>query len=110
LLSPVELWGSHIYNFDYNSSARDSWACGSAWKDGHDNFDGYGSAPAIAAGVRWSFSIMAGGDYRRHIWTRPGLQDLADDVLGKDCEHISGLEVEGRRHPGALMESALSSL
>ena len=52
---------------------------------------------------------MAGGDYRGHIWTRPGLQDLADDVLGKDCEHISGLEVEGR-HPRALMESALFSL
>ena len=29
-----------------------------------------------------------------------------DDILGKDCEHISGLEVEGRR-PRALMESAL---
>ena len=44
-----------------------------------------------------------------HIWTQPGLQDLADDILGKDCEHISGLEVEGR-HPRALMESALSLL
>ena len=22
----------------------------------------------------------------RHIWTRPGLQDLADGLLGKDCE------------------------
>jgi hypothetical protein len=45
-------------------------------------------------------------DVEAHIWTRPGLQDLADGILGKDCEHISGLEVEGRR-PRALMESAL---
>src|ERR1051325_4062663 len=37
------------------------------------------------------------------------LQDDADDILGKDCEHISGLEVEGR-HPRALMESALFPL
>ena len=37
------------------------------------------------------------------------LEDSADDVLRKDCEHISGLEVEGR-HPRALMESALLPL
>ena len=34
------------------------------------------------------------------------LQELADDILGRDCERISGLKVEGRR-PRALMESAL---
>ena len=49
------------------------------------------------------------GGKRGHIWTRPVLQDSADDILGKDCEHISGLEVEGR-HPRALMEFALFPL
>jgi hypothetical protein len=29
-----------------------------------------------------------------HIWTRPGLQDFANNSASeKDCEHISGLEV-----------------
>ena len=68
-------------------------------------------APPCALAPSWpSLSPIAGvlnlGYIEFHIWTRPVLQDLADDILGKDCEHISGLEVEGR-HPRALMESAL---
>jgi hypothetical protein len=35
--------------------------------------------------------------------------ELNNDAFGKDCVHISGLEVEGR-HPRALMESALTHL
>src|SRR5712671_98014 len=42
----------------------------------------------------------------RHIWTRPGLQDLADDILGKTASIYPASKVEGRR-PRALMESAL---
>jgi hypothetical protein len=50
-LNVVELWGTHIYNFDYNSSAGNSWTCGSHWKESKDSFGGGGSAPDVATGV-----------------------------------------------------------
>ena len=79
----------------------------------------YRSFPTICSGVDVFFGIFqvpfctqslvsTGTKMPGHIWTQPGLQDLADDILGKDCEHISGLEVEGR-HPRALPLSAFTS-
>jgi hypothetical protein len=61
----VELWGIHIYNFDYNPSAGNPWTCGSAWKES----DHY-------SGRRWEGTCVAAGarDYRRMgAWSNPAL-------------------------------------
>jgi hypothetical protein len=77
-------------------------------------------APIISASVCLRFDILLPLSFVRNrtrtcsesgedIWTRPFSARALVKQLGKGCEHISGLEVEGSR-PRARMESALALL